>query len=240
MGVELDSPVLSQESRAANFTNEVGVDGTIRYLRNVMGLWLLQECQRVWGIGDIGPLLRAAATAPALAAVVDPNDPIFVAPGDMPARIRSACRASGQRLPQSRAEIVRCILDSLALAHRAALLEAQQLSGRVVDVVHIVGGGARNEILCQLTADACDLPVLAGPVEATALGNILVQARALGVISGGLDQMRALIHATYPPRQFDPWGGTTAWREAQERLAGRRRYPAVAEPTRQIPPRKPG
>ena len=163
------------------FTNELGVDGTVRYLRNVMGLWLLQECQRTWArrrpAADLAELLAAAAQVPAFTAVVDADDPRFLPPGDMPARIAEACAATGQTPPQSQAETVRCILDSLALAYRRTVRRAAELSGRDVEVVHLVGGGARNTLLCQLTADACGLPVLAGPVEAAALGNALVQAR---------------------------------------------------------------
>ncbi|HUQ59895.1 rhamnulokinase family protein, partial [Lentzea sp.] len=178
VGVELDAPVLTPESRAANFTNEGGVDGTIRYLRNVMGLWLLQESLRVWN-APLGPLLREAASA--AGSVFDPNDPVFLPPGDMPARIQQWCGKT-----MTRPEVVRSILDSLALAHRDAVLDARRLSGKAVEVVHIVGGGSRNELLCQLTADACGLPVVAGPAEATALGNVLVQARAVGAASGTL------------------------------------------------------
>ena len=206
VGVELDSPVLSEASRQANFTNEVGVDGTIRYLRNVMGLWLLQECQRAWGMEEVGPLLREAAQAKPFRSVIDPNDPAFLPHGDMPARIAEACRKAGQPVPQTPAEMVRCIMDSLALAHRDTLAEAQELSGREVDVVHIVGGGAQNDLLCQLTADACGLPVLAGPVEATAIGNILIQARAFGSVGSSLNEIRALIRATQPIRRFEPRG----------------------------------
>ncbi len=179
-GLELDAPVLTEESRAANFTNELGLDGTVRHLRNIMGLWLLQECLRAWGEPDLGALLREAAGAPALRSVVDAGDTAFLAPGRMPERIGEACRVSGQPVPDSPAATVRCILDSLALAHRTAVEDAQRLAGRAVDVVHVVGGGARNALLCQLTADACGLPVVAGPTEAAAFGNVLVQARAQG------------------------------------------------------------
>lgn len=206
VGVELDSPVLSEASREANFTNEVGVDGTIRYLRNVMGLWLLQECQRAWGMPDVELLLREAAQAKPFRSVIDPNDPRFLPHGDMPTRIVEACLETGQPVPQTPPEMVRCIMDSLALAHRDTLAEAQQLSGREVDAVHIVGGGARNDLLCQLTADACGLPVLAGPVEATAIGNILIQARTLGSVGPSLTEMRALIRATQRIRRFEPRG----------------------------------
>ncbi|KJK33843.1 carbohydrate kinase, partial [Lentzea aerocolonigenes] len=182
VGVELTKPVLTPESQAANFTNEGGVDGTIRYLRNVMGLWLLQECLRCWD-AELEPLLREAAHA--TGTVFDPNDPVFLPPGDMPARIR---QQSGKDM--TRPEIVRSVLDSLALAHRDAIADAQRLSGKEVEVVHIVGGGSHNELLCQLTADACGLPVVAGPAEATALGNVLVQARAVGAVHGTLADLR--------------------------------------------------
>lgn len=153
-GLELPAPVLTEESRLANFTNEAGIDGTIRYLRNVTGLWLLQECLRCWPDASLGSLLAEAGRLPALRFVIDPDDPVFLPPGDMPARILSWLAGRGQPVPSGPAEIARCILDSLALAYRRALESAQQLSGRHADVVHIVGGGARNELLCQLTADA--------------------------------------------------------------------------------------
>ncbi|MCS7479527.1 rhamnulokinase family protein [Umezawaea endophytica] len=203
VGVELDSPVLTEESRAANFTNESGVDGTIRYLRNVMGLWLLQECHREWGTTDQAALLEEAAALPA-AAVVDATDSRFLAPGDMPGRIAAACAETGQVVPRSRAAVVRCVLDSLALAHRDAVADAARLSGRRVDVVHVVGGGALNTVLCQLTADACGLPVEAGPVEASALGNVLVQARAAGCVDGDL---RKIVRATQSVVRYEPRTG---------------------------------
>ena len=198
------------------------MDGTIRYLRNVMGLWLLQESVRTWADGgwpaDLAPLLEQAARVPPLRAVIDPDDPVFLPPGDMPARITAACRAAGQRPPAEPAEVVRCILDSLALAYRRALGQVQELSGHQVDTVHIVGGGARNALLCQLTADACGLPVVAGPAEAAALGNILVQARSLGAAPGDLAGMRALLRATQPLRRYEPAPGTArAWAAAASR-----------------------
>jgi sugar (pentulose or hexulose) kinase len=203
VGVELAEPVLTEESRGANFTNELGVDGTVRYLRNVMGLWLLQECLRAWPDASVSALLAEAASLPARS-VIDPDDPVFLPPGDMPARIADACRRADQPVPATRAATVRCIVDSLARAHQRAIETAARLSGREVDVVHIVGGGARNTLLCQLTADACGLPVVAGPVEATALGNVLVQARALGALDGDLTELRALIRATQPTTRYEP------------------------------------
>jgi rhamnulokinase len=212
VGVELSAPIRTEQSRRANFTNELGIDGTVRYLRNVMGLWLLQECLRAWDTeSQLPELLRAAAAAPALRSVVDATDPAFLAPGDMPRRIAAACARTGEPQPRDRAETVRCILDSLALAYRNALRDAVRLSGHAVDVVHVVGGGAQNELLCQLTADATGLPVVAGPVEAAALGNLLVQARAAGVLSGGLAELRALIAASGGTlRRYEPAGGRQA------------------------------
>ncbi|MGP4112683.1 rhamnulokinase [Streptomyces sp. 4N509B] len=223
-GLELDAPVVTEESRRANFTNELGVDGTVRYLRNIMGLWLLQECLRAWEAAgtrhELGPLLREAGRVPALRSVVDAGDPGFIAPGRMPERIAEACRRTGQPVPRDAAETVRCVMDSLALAHRRAVLEAQRLSGREVETVHVVGGGAHNDLLCQLTADACGLPVVAGPAEAAALGNVLVQARAAGAVAGGLDALRSLLRATQPLRHHVPTGDTAAWERAAARIAG--------------------
>ncbi|MGW2719146.1 rhamnulokinase [Streptomyces sp. NPDC001492] len=219
-GLELGAPVLSEESRAANFTNELGLDGTVRYLRNIMGLWLLQECLRAWDEPELGELLLEAAKVPALRSVVDAGDAGFLAPGRMPERIAQACRVSGQPVPESPAEITRCILDSLALAHRRAIEDAQRLASHPVDVVHVVGGGTRNALLCQLTADACGLPVVAGPTEAAALGNVLVQARAHGLV-GDLAGGRSLLTRTQPLTRYEPRGDTARWREAQARLTGR-------------------
>jgi rhamnulokinase len=217
-GLELGAPVLTEESRAANFTNELGLDGTVRYLRNIMGLWLLQECVRAWGEPELDALLPAAGKVPALRSVVDAGDAAFLAPGRMPERIAEACRASGQPVPASPAEITRCILDSLALAHRRAVRDAQALADHPVDVVHVVGGGTRNALLCQLTADACGLPVVAGPAEAAALGNVLVQARAHGLV-GDLADGRRLLTRTQRLTRYEPRGDAERWREAEARLA---------------------
>ncbi|WP_405097646.1 rhamnulokinase family protein [Micromonospora sp. NBC_01412] len=218
VGVELAAPVLTDDSRRANFTNEGGVDATVRYLRNVMGLWLLRESLRAWGDPDLPALLARAGREPPFAAVVDPDDPAYLPPGDMPARIAAACRRTGQPVPASPAATVRCVLESLALAHRRAVRQAQHLSGRHVDVVHVVGGGARNALLCQLTADACGLPVIAGPVEATAIGNALVQARAAGVVGPDLAALRALVRHTQPLLRYEPRGDERPWRAAEQRL----------------------
>jgi rhamnulokinase len=220
VGMELGAPVLSEASREANFTNEAGVDGTVRYLRNVSGLWLLQECQRHWGAAaeTVDSLLRAAARAEPLRFVIDAGDPVFLPPGDMPGRIAAWLSGRGLPVPGGPAEFTRCILDSLAVAYRRALADVQSLSGRHADAVHIVGGGSRNDLLCQLTADACGLPVVAGPAEATALGNVLIQARALGAAPGSLAGMRALLRGgAVELRRFAPAGDPRQWTAAARR-----------------------
>ncbi|HEY7048513.1 MAG TPA: rhamnulokinase family protein [Jatrophihabitantaceae bacterium] len=227
VGVELREPVLTEASRQANFTNEAGVDGTIRYLRNVMGLWLLQECERTWDgtEADRTAWLSSAADQSPFRSIIDVDDPAFAPPGDMPARIADHCVRTGQPVPRTPSEFVRCIVDSLALAFRATLDEATRLSGATADVVHLVGGGARNALLAQLTADACGRPVVAGPAEAAALGNLLVQAQAAGVLDGGLDAMRALIVRTQSLERYEPRGDDAAWRLAAKHLADLRTTP---------------
>ena len=226
-GLELEAPVLTEESRAANFTNELGVDGTVRYLKNIMGLWVLSESVRTWAEAgpdaDLLALIRAASDLPALITVVDINDASLLPPGDMPARIAALAARAGEPVPGSPAEFTRCILDSLALAHRQAVRQACELAGRDVDVVHIVGGGSNNALLCQLTAEATGLPVVAGPDEGTALGNVLVQARALGALSGGLDMLRRVAAASCELTTYHPGvlAGLPeeAWRRAERRIA---------------------
>jgi rhamnulokinase len=222
VGMELDAPVLTEASRRAGFTNEAGVGGRIRYLHNVTGLWLLQESLRAWAaVGrpmDLAELLAEAAGLAPLTSVVDTDDPVFLPPGDMPARLTEACRAAGGPVPVTPAEVARCILDSLALAYRRTIIAAQELSGRHADVIHMVGGGVQNELLCQLTADACGLPVIAGPVEAAALGNALVQARTIGVAPCDIEGLRALVRETQELRRFEPRGGQRPWAAAARRL----------------------
>jgi rhamnulokinase len=200
VGVELDGPVLSDAARAANFTNEAGVDGRTRFLRNVGGLWLLQECMRSWDRDDLDALLAAAARVPSGGPVFDVDDPSFIAPGDMPRRIVAAT----ERADLGEAEIVRCIIDSLAIAFARTVRRAADLSGVDVEVVHVVGGGSQNELLCQLTADAVRLPVVAGPVESTALGNVAVQAAAAGALPSDLAAIRRCIAGSFELRRYEP------------------------------------
>lgn len=206
VGVELESPVLTDAAREANFTNELGVDGRVRFLHNVMGLWLLSESVREWERSgetvDLRTLLRQAADVDA--PPFDAEDPGFLAPGDMATRIADWFAERGERPPADRPRLVRSILESLAAAFARAVDDAARLSGRPVRVVHLVGGGSQNSLLCQLTADAVGLPVFAGPVEATALGNVLVQARSLDAAPGTLEGLRSLVAASFPPTRFDP------------------------------------
>ena len=214
VGVELPGPILDDAARTADFTNEGGVDGRTRFLRNVSGLWLVNESLRTWEReGDpenLEALLEAAADLPPGGPTVDPNDPAFLPPGDMPARIAARLREGGQVVPQTRPALVRCILDSLASAYARTLAEAVRLTGRPIEVIHLVGGGSRNRLLCRLTADASGLPVIAGPIEATAIGNILVQARALGIVEGDLAALRGIVRASQPLTRFDPSPKTTS------------------------------
>ena len=208
VGLELDRPVLTPASRAANFTNEGGVDGRTRYLRNEGGLWLLQECLRSWADEDAGAdqdtLLAAAAELPAGGPTFDVDAPDLIPPGDMPQRIQRACAAQGRSTPQAKPEIVRSILDSLAVAYARTTAEAAQLADHPVEVTHIVGGGSQNALLCQLTADLSGRPVLSGPVEATALGNLAVQARAAGLLPADLDELRRTLRRGLDLQVYTP------------------------------------
>ncbi|MBF4613359.1 rhamnulokinase [Curtobacterium sp. VKM Ac-1376] len=211
VGVELDAPVLSDAARDANCTNEGGVDGRVRFLKNVSGLWLLSESVRTWerdGTAvDLEALLASAAAVTVPVPVFDPADESFTAPGDMPARIAAWCAGHGLSAPANRAEFVRSILESLATAYADTLRTILDVTGREVRQLHVVGGGSQNRLLCQLTADRTGLPVLAGPVEATALGNVLVQARAVGLgglRNASLEALRSIVARTVEPVRYTP------------------------------------
>jgi rhamnulokinase len=211
VGVETESPIVSEQARMANFTNEAGVDGRNRFLHNVMGLWLINESLRTWGLGDdtdeIARLVKAAAHVDHAVAVFDPNDPRLLPPGDIPSRVEAICREQGLRLPSSRPEMLRSILESLTRSFADAIGSATTLSGKSVRTVHIVGGGSLNELLCQLTANHSGLTVAAGPVEATAIGNVLVQARACGMLSGDIEALRAVVKDSVSVTTFQPKDG---------------------------------
>ena len=208
VGVELEQPVTTDAAREANFTNEGGVDGRVRFLHNVMGLWLLSESVRWWERDgssiDLPELLAQAAAVTTDVTVFDANDPRFLAPGDLPGRIAEWCAERGVPAPQSRAEFARSIIESLAEAFAGAVRTASILSGVDVEAIHVVGGGALNELLCRRTADRSGIPVLAGPVEATAIGNVLVQARAAGFAGSDLESLRALVAASFQPVRYEP------------------------------------
>ncbi|MFN8472590.1 MAG: FGGY-family carbohydrate kinase [Anaerolineae bacterium] len=213
MGVEVSAPVISAASLAANLTNEGGVNGTIRLLKNIMGMWLIEECRRTWAQAghsySYGELTALAENARPFSALIWPGDPRFLAPGDMPARIAAACVESGGTAPAGPGELVRCVLESLALEYRRVLELIESVQGRSVSVVHVVGGGSRNALLNQFTANATARPVVAGPVEATATGNILVQAVATGHVAS-IAEGRALLRrfaetSTFAPADVEQW-----------------------------------
>jgi rhamnulokinase len=222
LGAVTRSPVVNETARSLGFTNEGGVDGTVQLQRNHTGLWLVQECRRAWARGTGGePLGYDALEAMARAgrpfqAAIDPDHPSFDTPEDMPRAVQEFCARTGQEVPARREDVMRVVLESLAWMYRRTLRDLERLLGETVEVLHVVGGGSRNELLCQLAADACNRPVLAGPVEATATGNVLAQAIAGGVL-GSWDQAREVVRNTFPPRAYEP-ARTGAWDEVSRRI----------------------
>ncbi len=219
LGVELDSPCITPQAMEANYTNEGGVGGKVRFLKNIMGLWLVQESRATWARQgreySWDELVQMAADAEPFRSIIDPNDPSFLAPGDMPARIAAFCRATGQPEPETPGQVMRCALESLALRYRQTIEELEDLTGRSVDLLHLVGGGSRNEVLNQFAANATGRPVITGPVEATAIGNIVCQAMATGELKD-LAQARALVRRSFETRRYTP-RQTAAWTEAYHR-----------------------
>jgi len=207
VGVELDAPVLTPEAFAANVTNELGADGTVRALKNVTGMWLLEECRRSWHIEgrdyEMPELLKLASSANSFATLIDPNDPLFAPPGGMPERIHAYCVERGLTPPQSDGEYAICILNSLAHAYKKTIDEISAVTGRTINLIHILGGGSQNDLLNQLTADICGVTVKTGPVEATLFGNIAVQSISAGVVAN-LTEARALIGKSFTSKVFQP------------------------------------
>ena len=205
---------------ALNFTNEGGVGGTTRLLKNICGLWLVQECRRVWSQAGTTysweHLTQAAAAAKPLASLINPDDPGFFAPPDMPEAIRAFCRRTGQTVPANEGAVIRCALESLALQYRRVLGWLEELIGGRIETIHIVGGGTQNRQLCQMAADACQRRVVAGPVEATAIGNLMMQAIAAGEV-GSIAQAREVIRPSFPVEEYQPQNAA-AWDEAYERF----------------------
>jgi rhamnulokinase len=220
MGIESPVPIISKEALAFNVTNEGGVGGTFRILKNIAGLWLIQECRRIWAREgeplDYDDIVRLAESAPPFAAFIDPDDPAFLNPLLMPDAVREACARTGQAIPVNKGQIARCIFESLALKYRYVLDQLAALRGKPVSTLHIVGGGTQNKLLCQLTANATGMPAVAGPVEATAIGNILVQAMAQGAVTG-LAQIREVVRSSFPLETYTPQD-TGAWEDAYARF----------------------
>ena len=221
LGVEVARPVISAETMKYNFTNEGGVAGTTRLLKNIMGLWLIQECRRTWARAgrelSYEDMIARAQAAPPFKTLVDPDDASFLAPGDMPARLKAYCARNGQQLPDDEGVIVRCCLESLALKYRWAIERLERILGTTIRTIHVVGGGAKNALLCQFTADACGRPVHAGPVEATAIGNILMQAVGRGQL-GSISDLRTVVARSFPVTIYEP-RDTAAWTDAAGRFA---------------------
>lgn len=222
MGAELDAPNLSDAALRYNFTNEGGVGGTFRFLKNIMGLWLVQEARRTWQSEgrsySYEELTAAARQSNPFTAIVDPDDARFLPPGDMAARVRQICVETSQPVPGDDGAVVRCLLESLALKYRWVLERLEEILDRPLPVIHIVGGGIQNELLCQFTADAAGRPVVAGPAEATAAGNLLVQALGLGWLDS-VDDIRQVVRASFSPRTYEPAPARDGWDEAFGRLS---------------------
>ena len=223
MGVETKTPIINNEVARWNFTNEAGIDSTTRLLKNITGMWLVQECGRIWQRDgfktDWSQLVSEAAAAEPLVSVIDPNDPRLVAPDNMPEAIGKLCRQSGQPVPETRGATVRCALESLALCYREVLKMIENLTGNTIETIHIVGGGCQNELLNQMAADACGRTVVAGPVEATAIGNLLVQVQAAKEVSGHA-QARDVVRASFPVKTFEPQVALAKrWDEAADRFS---------------------
>jgi len=220
MGVELSTPLITDACRELNFTNEIGHGGSVRLLKNISGLWLVQECRRAWAASgqdlDYAMLTQLATEAPPFVSLINPTDARFLAPGDMPQAIAAYCRETGQPAPVTAGAFVRCALESLALLYRRTLRQIEQLLGRKIERLHIVGGGSRNALLNQFTSDALQVPVLAGPVEATAAGNVLIQAIALKHLDS-LSAARRVVRDSFPVTIVAP-GAPTAWDKAYDRF----------------------
>ena len=221
VGVETRGPVVTPKAIEANFTNEGGFGGRTRFLKNVMGLWILQECRKQWtkegrefSYEELAHLAEEAPSGP----LVDPDHPAFLAPGAMVSRVQSFCEETGQTPPEEPAAIARCVFESLALKYGHAIEQVQNLTGRTVKSVNVVGGGSQNDLLCQLTADASTLPVAAGPVEATALGNVMVQAFARDRV-GSLEEMRAVVRDSFEASTYEPGGDAEEWSGLRERFS---------------------
>jgi rhamnulokinase len=221
IGVELPGPVITDQSRELSFTNEVGFGGTIRFLKNIVGMWIVEECRREWaGQGknyDYRTLDQMAAEAAPFVSLINPNDPRFVSPDGMPGKIAAFCKEHGQPVPEAPGAMLRCVYESLALLYSVMRNRLEQLTGRKIHQLNIVGGGSKNDLLNQFTANALQVPVMAGPKEATAIGNLVVQAIALGHLKS-LAEAREVVKNSSDIAVFQPQDAL-AWQEATARFA---------------------
>ena len=207
MGTELKTPLINDDTCRLNYTNEGGAENTIRFLKNIMGLWILQESRRQWKREgkdySFGDLAIMAQSATPYRSIINPDDKLFATPGNMPKRIAEYCQKTGQPVPEKEGEFVRCILDSLSMRYRATTENIAELTGEKSTAINIVGGGTQDKLLCQLTADACGLEVIAGPVEATAIGNICVQAIAAGELAN-MKEAREVVANSFDVEYYKP------------------------------------
>ncbi len=221
MGTELDAPLINDQSRDLNFTNEGGAMNTIRFLKNIMGLWLIQESRRQWrregNEYSFAQMEAWAKEATPLRSFINPGDASFATPGNMPERVREYCRRTGQYVPETVGEVVRCIYESLALKYRMTAESIETLMGRQAKVIHVVGGGTKDKFLSQMTADACGIPVAAGPEEATAIGNLMMQAIAAGAVAS-ISEARAVVSASFELKRYEPSSDRDTWNEAYARF----------------------
>jgi len=219
MGVEVKEPIITDNSRELNFTNEIGYGGSVRLLKNIAGLWIIQECRRYWAEReqdlDYDVMTHLAAAAPPFESLINPADPRFQTTGDMPEKVQAFCKETGQTIPKKPGPVIRCVLESLALLYRKTLLEIEKITGRKIDRLHLVGGGARNTLLNHFTANALQIPVIVGPAEATSIGNVLVQAIALGNLKS-IEDGRKIVRDSFKIETIQPHAN--AWKVAYEKL----------------------
>jgi rhamnulokinase len=219
MGVELPEPIINDAARELNFTNEIGFGNSVRLLKNITGLWVVQECRRYWAEKeqdlDYDVMTHLAGSAPPFESLINLADPRFLIPGDMPAKVQAYCKETGQPVPRKPGPVLRCVLESLALLYRKTLREIEQVTGRKIERLHIVGGGTKNALLNHFTANALQIPAVVGPSEATAIGNVLVQAMALGNLNS-LEDARKVVRDSFKSEIIQPYAA--AWNSAYERL----------------------
>jgi rhamnulokinase len=220
MGVEVEQPIINEETLRWNYTNEGCVGGKYRLLRNIMGLWIIQECKREWDrkgeVYSYGDMVHMAESSPGFVSFIDPDDDLFYNAGDMPAKVQHYCQQTNQTVPETKGEIIRCVYESLAMKYRWSFERLEAILGKSLDVLHIVGGGSQNKLLNQFTANALKKPVICGPTEATAIGNLMVQAMALGEVKDQ-NEIRQVVKESFPTEDYFP-AETDAWDEAYSRF----------------------